>query len=283
MHLLLAQSAIRRTPHDLRVVSFFAVGAASRHNCLPRAPTRCFPPLLQLVVNVISLQVLPDLFTYHFNNLIDPPASMMAQLKLQTLLLVLLMALASASPLAQHNESEILLDKRWYSIPLDKNVPPHLPRAWPLRGHKNSVRPVRYCFANEESYQALHKDLCNGIAKWVPATRQSSLVITQDIACGYVQNGKCMCDVDGVELGTLHIFVSSEDTQGATRGYNEPSKEHSHSFPPNSLRFPRRNQPPAPPDTSDTEDKTRAVLMAHELGMTRTAFLASSERSLISS
>ncbi|TLD06785.1 hypothetical protein E2P81_ATG10437 [Venturia nashicola] len=191
---------------------------------------------------------------------------MMAQLKLQTLLLVLLMALASASPLAQHNESEILLDKRWYSIPLDKNVPPHLPRAWPLRGHKNSVRPVRYCFANEESYQALHKDLCNGIAKWVPATRQSSLVITQDIACGYVQNGKCMCDVDGVELGTLHIFVSSEDTQGATRGYNEPSKEHSHSFPPNSLRFPRRNQPPAPPDTSNTEDKTRAVLMAHELG-----------------
>lgn len=205
----------------------------------------------------------------------------MAQLKLQTLLLVLLMTFASASPLAQHNSSELMVNKRWYSVPLEEDAPVGFPVPWPSNGIGS--RPIRYCFGDDESYEALHKDLMGGIAKWVRATRYSSLVFVPDPACGVAPHGRCICNVAGVRIGALHIFSSSQDTQGATSGYSRASEEHSHFNPPNNLRFPPRKKPAPPGDKSDCEEKERAILMAHELGMTRTAFLASSERPLTSS
>lgn len=190
----------------------------------------------------------------------------MAQLKLQTLLLVLLMALVSASPIAQHNESDISFDKRWFSVPWDGEAPPDHAFAWPpdSRGR----RPVRYCFKDDNAYRDLHNAFFGGISKWIRAMARSSLAFQVDPACGDVEAGRCLCNVVGVAVDTLHIIVVPVNVAKTSRGYTAASQEHSHDKPPNMLQFHQRFTTPLNPNVDDAEDKMRALSMAHQLGTT---------------
>lgn len=188
----------------------------------------------------------------------------MAQLQLHAILLALLTALASASDLTQHNKSEPSIGKRWYSIPLDGQAPLDHAYAWPPC--EGGMRPVRYCFRDEDAYDELHLAFLGGVAKWLPAMQRSSLTFDPDVACGNVRRGNCLCDVEGVAVDTLHISLTRESQTGATRGYIVASEEHSHENPPNFLNFHGRRGNRRVLGRDDSEDKKRALAMAHELG-----------------
>lgn len=172
------------------------------------------------------------------------------------------MALASASPLAQHNESETSLDKRWFSVPFDGQAPPDHSFAWP--SNSRGRRAVRYCFKDGITYRDLSNAFFGGVSKWIRAMASSSLTFDTDPACGKVQAGRCLCNFPGVAVDTLHISISPIAT--ASRGYTKASQQHSHDSPPNVLRFYPRLTRSLNPRVDDAEDKMRALLMGHEIG-----------------
>lgn len=181
----------------------------------------------------------------------------MRPLKALLLLQAISGSLVVASEVPQHDDSTPQIGKRWYSVPVGQEVPPHASRAWPACRDGTSTIP--YCFEDEDAHRDLEDLFSKALAKWAGAMYESSLAFAPDVAC-IGHQGRCLCSTNGVAETTLRIMLSEDDNAEASLGYLPPPEpKRSPDKPRHYIQWPKN------PDLFGAD---AARNMAHEIGET---------------
>lgn len=137
-----------------------------------------------------------------------------------------------------NNDTSVTMPlRRWASLPDTASSGRYDDQTlglWPaVRGHGS---PIRYCFGDEKSADAILPYLLRGIALWKPTEQYSSLKIVPDLACYHVEkpeqekwNWRCLCgeQPDGTRTDPKALLIMDGSIpEGASEGEQASEKQY---------------------------------------------------------